>query len=359
MTAMLRLSLLTACAVLVAILMGCASSESTSTDTTGPDGVPRWVEDPAQTHDTRRYLLASGSGTNTQQAQEQALSNLARMFEATIDASRRTVDNYEEITRDGGIAETEGTVRMLDLTNIRSEQDLLNTEVLAQQQADDGTHYALVGMHRTRTLAIYTERIETNRAQIETYVEAGETRTDPIEKLAAYRRALVLSQVNETLQEQRSIIAGGGGVPNLGDGTTPERTELEEAFTEAQRACPILVEGSTVPDAIHTQAAQSIEAAGFPTTRSPDDAILRAEVKYHQEPTLETRDDASFLYWTLDITVVDVQRNQTRGTFSADNRSGGLSATQAQQAAHRDARHALDTDLAQFLTDTLLRIDLD
>mgnify|MGYP006422103247 CR=1 FL=1 len=331
--------------------LGCTSSA------TSQDNPPAWIENPSESYSERRYLMATGSGNSPQQAEEAALGNLARIFEATIESDRQTVQDYAEISRDGQIAATEETARMLDLTNVRSEQDLLNTEILAQSERGR-LYYALAGMERTPTLSIYTDRIQTNREQIRAYADAGDTREDPIARLSAYRQALILTEINSDLIEQRSIIAGGGGAFSMDDGFTLSVQDLEERFAEAQRDAPLYIEGNA-PDDILTEASSTVEALGFVTIRNPNEAILRVYVDYKHEPVLESREDASFLYWTLNVSLSHSHREQTYGTFSVDDRSGATSERGVRIRAHRNAREALTEEFSSFVVRSLLQVSVE
>lgn len=327
--------------------VGCAESAFSQ------DNPPVWIENPSRAYSDSRYLMATGSGSSLQRAEEAALANLARIFEATIESDRQTVQDYEEISRDGQITATEETARMLNLTNVRSEQDLLNTEILTRSESG-GRYYALAGMERTPTLSIYTNRIEANFEEIQAYAEAGDRRENPIARLAAYRQALILKKINVDLIEQRSIIAGGGGAFSASNDFAPSVQDLEERFAKAQQNAPLYVDGSA-PRGIITETENAVASLGFVTTQDESEAVLSVQVDYRHEPVLENRDDALFLYWTLDVALSHLQRGQTYGIFSTDGRSGATSQTDVRLRAHRDAESAINEDFPAFIAESLLK----
>lgn len=344
---MLRILLLGA---LVAFgTMGCSGGAVAQDDESAPD----WFLNPSDVYDEDRYLMAVASGPSTQAAQDQAFGNLARIFEADIDASQELRDDYQEITEDGDVTGTQQETRMITRSDIQSNQKLLNSEVLEQAQAGD-TYYTLVGMERQETLRIYEEEIESNRKKIEDYRSSAEETDNAITRLAFLRKALVLAQVNERLTTQRNIVAGGGAPQSASSPVTA----LEKAVRAAQEDCAVVVSvaNEDVPSSVRTQVAATLEAVGFRVVDQPGDAILEARVAYEQRPTLESR-DADFLRWTLSVALTDQTTAQTLETFTTERRAGGMSEAAVERKAHATARKLIEEEFNQFLTQTFLNID--
>lgn len=344
---MLRIVLL---GVLVAVgTMGCSGGAVAQDEESAPD----WFLNPSEVYDEDRYLMAVASGPSAQAAQDQAFGNLARVFEADIDASQELREDYQEVTEDGDVTGTQQETRMITRSDIQSDQKLLNSEVLEQAEVED-THYALVGMERQETIQIYAEEIESNRKKIEDYRSSAEGTDNPITRLAFLRKALVLAQVNERLTTQRNIVAGGGAA---GSASSPV-TALEKAVRAAQEDCAVVVSAANqdVPSSVRTQVAATLEAVGFRVVDQPGNAILEARVTYEQRPTLESR-DAEFLRWTLSVALTDQTTAQTLETFTTERRDGGMSKAAVERKAHATARKIVEEEFNQFLTQTFLNID--
>jgi rubrerythrin len=185
-------------------LLGCSGGASAQSDGSPPD----WFLSPGEAYDEERYLTAVASGPSAQAAQNKAFGNLARVFEADIEASKELRDDYQEVQTGGEVTSSTQETRLITRSDVRSDQKLLNSEVLERTQVGD-TYYALVGMERQETVRIYAEEIRTNRSTIEDYRAAAQETDNPITRLAFLRKALVLAQVNERLTTQRNIVAGG------------------------------------------------------------------------------------------------------------------------------------------------------
>lgn len=327
------------------LLGGCSGG-----DVAQKSAPPDWFTNPDQTYNGERYLLAPAEGPSTQTAQNRAFGNLARMFAADIQASQELFDKYREVKKEREIAGSRQKTVMITQSDVRSDQTLLNAQVLEQAKVGS-KHYALVGMERRETLRIYTQRIEGNRKKISDYRTVAANAKHPVTRLTALKKALVLAKANERLQDQRAIIAGGGT-----SAASSPRPKLEKAVQEAQKSCPVVVRGD-VPSSIRTQVKAILEARGLPTVKRPESAVLKARIRYEERATLPGRSDAHFLRWTLSIEVTDTVRSQTLETFTAERRAGAPSQTGARRRARNSARTTIEDDFSTFLEQTFLRID--
>lgn len=330
-------------------LLGCSGGASAQSDGSPPD----WFLSPDEAYDEERYLTAVASGPSAQAAQNKAFGNLARVFEADIEASKELRDDYQEVQTGGEVTSSSQETRLITRSDVRSDQKLLNSEVLERKQVGD-TYYTLVGMERQETVRIYAEEIRTNRSTTKDYRTAAQETDNPITRLAFLQKALVLAKVNERLTTQRNIVAGGSA-PST---TSSPVTALEQAVREAQANCPVVVqaESEDIPASILDQVNATLETAGFRVIDRPEDAILEALVKYRERPALESRDQ-EFLRWTLAVDLTDQTTRQTLETFTTEQRAGAMSEAAVKRRAHNGARRAVEDDFSTFLDETLLNID--
>lgn len=330
--------------------LGCSGGATAQGDTAPPD----WFLNPNDAYNEAQYLTAVASGPSAQAAQDRAFGNLARIFEADIEASQELRDDYREAKLDGNVTNSEQETRLITKSDVRANQQLLNAEVLEQEEADD-THYTLVGMHRRETIDIYSQEIETNRQKIEDYRATARETAKPITRLAFLQRALVLAKANERLVTQRTIVAGGTA-PDMS--FSSPLTTLEEDVEKAQSNCPVVVraERGDIPSSILTQLGATLEAAGFRVIDRAPEAVLSALLKYEERPALESREQ-EFLRWTLAVELTDQTTDQTLETFTTEKRAGGMSEAAVQRKAHNGARRAIENDFSTFLDQTLLNIN--
>jgi len=344
--ALLRLLLLAAVGT---TLMGCAGGSAAQTDT----AAPAWFVSPDEAYSEQTHLTAVAAGPSAQAAEDKAFGNLARVFEADIEAQQQLREDYREVQQGGDVTSSRQDTRLLTRSDVRSNQTLLNAEVL-ERAAAEGTHYALVGMERQETVRIYADEIRGNRGTVQEYRSAAESAESPLTRLAFLQQALVLAKVNERLITQRNIVAGGAA-PST---SAPPVAALRTAVREAQSNCPVAVatETANVPPSVLDQVKATLQTAGFRVVPAPADAILQAAVAYRERPALKSRDE-EFLRWTLSIALTDRTTGQTLETFTTEQRAGAMSTAALQRRAHNAARTAITNDFSAFLDRTLLNID--
>lgn len=337
-------------AVCLGSVVGCSGGAAAQSESSPPD----WYLNPDEAYSEQRYLTAVASGATSQEAQNKAFGNLARVFEADIQASQDLRDDYREVQQGGEVTESQKETRLITRSDVQSNQKLLNSDVFEQGQRGD-THYAMVGMERQETLSIYSDEIESNRSLIADYRERAQASDNPITRLAFLQKALVLAKVNDRLITQRNIIAEGAGA-RMAEGSPI--AELEEAVRTAQSNCPVVVRADTddIPSSIVDQVGATLETAGFRVIKQPDTAILDALVKYQERPALESR-DMEFLRWTLAIELTEQTSGQTLETFTTERRAGGNSKAGVERRAHNKARSAIKDEFSTFLEQTLLDIN--
>jgi hypothetical protein len=331
--------------------LGCSSggaAAQSAADASPPD----WFLNPEEAYSESTYLTAVASGGSAQEAQNKAFGNLARVFEADIQATKDLKDKYREVKKGGEVTQTSEESVLIDKSTVQSDQKLLNSEVLERANAGD-TYYVLVGMKRQETVRIYSQEITSNRSKIEQYRSNAQETDNPITRLAFLQQALVLANVNDRLITQRNIVAQGSAPDQ-----SSALTELKKAVRKAQEACPVFVktENEDVPPSVKDEVGATLETAGFRVIDRPEDAILEALVAYRERPTLESRNQ-EFLRWTLSIALTDQTTRQTLETFTTEERAGGMSEAGVKRRAHNGARTAVEEKFSTFLNQTLLNID--
>ncbi len=337
--------------VLVLGVLGC-STKSTVAQSGGDASPPDWFLNPDEAYSDDTYLTAVASGPSSQEAENKAFGNLARVFEADIQATQDLKDKYREVKKGGEVTETSEESVLIDKSTVQSDQKLLNSEVLERGNKGD-KHYALVGMKREETVRIYSQEIRSNRSKIEQYRSNAQDTDNPITRLAFLQQALVLANVNDRLVTQRNIVAGGSAPDQ-----SSSLTELKKAVRTAQENCPVVVnaENDDVPASVKDEAGATLETAGFRVIDRPEDAILEALIKYRERPALQSRDE-EFLRWTLAIELTDLTTRQTLETFTTEQRAGAMSKAAVKRRAHNGARRAIEEEFSTFLNQTLLNID--
>lgn len=189
-----------------AILAGCA---------TGGNG-PAWITGADQAYPESKYLTATGSAGNAEDAKTRALANLARIFEVRIDDAGRDESaawmesNGEDTTR----GNRQAAARFIDAYSTK----LLEGANIAELWQDKNTrqHYALAVMPRAQAGARLGEEIRKYDRNTQTLVTLAGRATDPF-KAAQYLYQARAAQANRAALQRdlRIVDVSGIGVKPL------------------------------------------------------------------------------------------------------------------------------------------------
>lgn len=316
-------------------------------------GEPRWILNPGQSYDENQYLMAVGSGEEIQKARDQAMSNLSQIFQANVQAEEQLIEDFSQTFSNSGEYSSSGSTQLLNNIKIGTQQSLMNTRVLDSYKENDNMYYVLVGMERQPTGLIYSQEISNNEMAINRLEERANSAPGVLQQLAVLRSAILLSQINENLLRQLSIIRGTGtGAANAG-----QITRLQNAFDEAKSRSIVRIQAGNIPNDLLNAVSAAFQEAGFVVSNSST-PLIAVEVNYEVTTEDLGRDDAEFVRFILTIQLTDLERNQQYRAFIAEEREGGISMSRARSRALYTARSMIGRDFSRFLRQELLSLDI-
>jgi hypothetical protein len=221
--------------VLISLLVS-ACMQSTAVMSSGD--APEWLQGEPDLYPDFKYLSATGSAAESEQAKARALSNLAKIFEVQIREVSTTQSDVQSSKKEG-IETVLQSNRIASTVNLKTDKMVQGARIAEQWQSSaDLTYYALAVLDRTQ--AGNNIRSELNRLDEETQFvlnqQAG--RTDLLLKISDLNKANELQQDRYTLQKTLKIIdVNGNGVPAQWN-----QAELNERLQQALRSLPVRTE---------------------------------------------------------------------------------------------------------------------
>lgn len=330
------------------VLYGCSTQKPVQSKP-----LPAWVDNPSGTYDEDTYLLAVGSGSTLKEAQEDARGSLSRIFQSEINATQQLIDEFIETSKNDEFS-SERSAKLLNMTRIGTNQELMNTQILESDVAGNGTYYALAGMNRSESSRIYNQEISNNELKINEYENNAEKETDVLQKLILLKKALVLARVNENLSRQRNIILRGVSDREL---NTMALNRIQEKFRTVREQAPVTIKTENASEIIVSSIAGVFQKAGFSVANGTQQAVLEVNVDYQSQKAELNRENAEFVKWELIINIVNNQSDQSFKTFIVEGRDGALSYADALKRADYAARGKIETDFESFLNQELLALN--
>jgi hypothetical protein len=219
--------------VILMSLMVTACMQSAAVIST--DDLPDWVQGEPDMYPNNKYLSATGSASNAEQAKERALSNLAKIFEVQIKEVSTTRSDVQSSKKEG-VETVQQNNRIASTVNMKTDKMIQGARIAEQwQNSADLTYHALAVLDRAQ--AGNNLRGEINRLDEETQfvLNEQENRNDALLKISDLHRANELQQDRYTLQKTLKIIdLKGNGVPALWN-----QAELNERLQQALRSLPV------------------------------------------------------------------------------------------------------------------------
>ena len=219
--------------ILLATLLVAACMQSTAVMSTGD--APEWVSSEPEMYPNFKYMSATGSASQAEQAKARALSNLAKIFEVQI-REVSTTSQDTQTSKKGDIETVESSARIASTVNLKTDKMVQGARIAEQWQSSaDLTYYALAVLDRTQ--AGNNIRGEMRRLDEETQhaLDQYSRREDALLKISDLHNANTLQQDRQILQRTLKIIdIKGNGSParwNL--------AELNERLQQELRSLPL------------------------------------------------------------------------------------------------------------------------
>lgn len=322
--------------MLVLVFASCATQKSAEEPV-------KWLTDPYSAYNQNLYLLAVGSGGTLQEAQNSASANMARVFSSQVTSDQRLRSQYSDRQINDEYF-SESTSNLLNITNVSSHQELLNTRVLQTHQ-DGIQHYVLLGINRLETSMIISDEIkaaDSNIRSIHSIISGSDNKS---EQLSYISKASLLIDVSRNLIAQYNILS------NFGYSDHADYNSMLRNYEQIKKNTFFSVNGDE-------QTAGSIISAlnGSGFTVSNDYSDYEVFVTVDKQKANLNRDDAVFMNWNLKVTITNLLDNNVN-SFEARGRSGTLNESDLPNRVYTDINAEIRKSFNNFLSTQLFSLN--
>ena len=333
----------------MSMTLSCASMAQRKSGKSGKQ--PMWITQPSNYENASDYLVAVGTGSSYQNARNNALGNLSRIFQSEVKTDQTLIDEFHETINLEDL-NSDRTTQLLSVTRVGSSQNLINAKVLETYTARDGTVYMLMGMHRRNTARIYSSEISNNELNINDLVNQADNESNILEKLGNLKKAMVLQEVNDNLQKQRSVLLSRSTTDMLSD-----EGSLSKKYRDVKKHCLVYIDANDIPEQIVSEMDGVFQDEGFTVTRNASEAILHAIVTYQWRQMDMNRKDAQFVKWDFHVRFDSPAGDRSFRTFNTEGRDGALTYREAVLRSDETVKKKISTDFRKFLREELLHIN--
>ena len=333
----------------LSLTISCASMAQRKNNRSGRQ--PVWITQPAKYEKASDYLLAVGTGSTYQDARNNALGNLSRIFQSEVKTDQTLIDEFHETVK-GDRLNADRTTQLLSVTRVGSNQNLINARVLETFTSKDGTLYVLMGMQRRETARIYSSEISNNELHINDLENQADQENSILDKLGYLKKALILQEVNDNLRKQRSVLTG----QSISD-LPSEDSSLLHKYRDVKRRCLIYLNANDIPDGIVSVMDKVLQDEGFTVTKNSDHSIIHAVVSYQWRQMDMNRKDAQFVKWDFHVRFNTPAGDRSFRTFNIEGRDGALTYREAVLRCDETVKKKISTDFRKFLRNELLHLN--
>lgn len=166
--------------------------------------VPSWYGHQETLFPSEFYITAVGEGENRTEAEIDAVAKLSLYFRTTTDINNQLLKNYHEIDSDDGYDFSKKT-KITERAKISSQAEFLGVQ-FAEGFVLDGKFTLLAYIERNQAFGVYSQRIKTNCAVLESLLLVAEEYSNPVLGVEAARKAVPVADITaELLKMARTV----------------------------------------------------------------------------------------------------------------------------------------------------------
>lgn len=324
---------------LTILVSHCASAQKSAVPKS--DQLPDWVTNPMKYYPEDEYIVGVGSGDTRQAAEDDAVGNIARVFQSKINVDRTLIENYLET--EGKNGELTASTRMFQRTNVSTRTKLKNIKIdKTYFSSSEGLYYVLAYLNRRETASLYQKDILKNQDKIDEYIQHFRDEPNKLRKYAYITKAIALSEINALINEQYQILTRGGNVTERITKATlvKMRNDLLDRIT-----VNIEPQGNA-PQEIEQYLREVIAKTGFKISDRKGDFTIKYAFDIRKS-NLKRRRVVAY-NWKITVDVYDNLNNVALNTFNVTQRTVAISKEEARAKAMRNAQKALNKKFLKF-----------
>ncbi len=314
---------------------------------------PAWIDGPSMHYPSQTYLRGVGYGPDRQTAEDQARSELAKIFYSQIESQNRTYQSYLQ-TDTGGKLKTTEKIDIQDITRVSTRKVLSGVRIaeIYKQTRPKETFFALAVLDRMRSERVLRTKILDLDAGIKVLLDDAQNQTDALRSIKSLSMGLEKLILRDTYNTELRIVSPAGqGIASLVSITQVRGELIDLLLNEFQIG--LAIEGDRVRQ-IRPILVEALNRQGFLVTEDKQSAsiVIRGRVEFNR---FEPQDsDWKYVRWKVFFDMVDRQSGVIFGSVNKNGKEGHLSFPQAEERAVGKIRRLIGSDIAADLKSYIL-----
>ncbi len=310
---------------------------------------PDWVDGESIRYPSSTYLIGVGYGPDRQSAEDDARSEIAKIFTSEIASHTRTYEEYFQATAKGKSTQTESS-NIEQITEVSTQKVISGVRIaqVYEETKPDPIFYALAVLDRDRSAAILRHRIQEIDQEIQRLLTRAEGEEDTLIRIQHLKQSIQKHLLREAYNSELRILShSGGGIPPSIHFSEIKR-ELEAVLLR-DFFIGLSIRGSRAEEVLEALV-QGLNQQGFSVSEDVDraDVLVRGTVEI--APLDRGTPEWKYVQWRAHFDLVDQRGGRVFGSVNKTGREGHRSLAQAEDRAVRNLRKALATHIAREMT---------
>ncbi len=300
-----------------------------------------------------RYLTATGSGADRQQAAANARVEIARIFKSRIQASSLFYEDYSSDSNRGGHSRQQQHISTS--MNISTEAVVSGIRIV-QVVRQDKEFIALAVLDREKTWTKLQKEIDRYDRLLAASMKQYQQQDDGLLKVKILKNAIEQYRLRQAIENQMLVLFPGRPVAPSPVSSQSIETELARVLLQDFRlAASISGDGA---DQVQRFLVQSLTRHGFTVVSQADKAQILVKGRISLTPVPESSASGKWRYisWAAGFDLVDQKTGSVLASFSDSGRKGQLSFSRARSQALYHIGNRLIPQVVQKMTRHLFRL---
>ncbi len=306
--------------------------------------MPEWITLPSGVYPAEKYMNGTGSGTNRETAELEAVRNLSSVFGQTVKSNTAASKKMERALSEGKVSFSSAENLQQNITSQIEAENLIGIEIAEYfYNKPEKKWYAVAILDREKASAVYQEYIEKNDAAARKAIKESEKNPGTFYGYSEICFAAEIASENDKLVKNLTVIDFESGNEISKKIVSLQNTQLaKKKFAEN---ITIYVKISGDRDNKIKSAFQDIFSKyGFKTSPSKKEKY-NLEGKYSSE--ISQKGKITYCVYSLDLDFSDVLQAESLFAINLKGREGSLSESDATNRTYRTLEKDIGTQFSK------------
>lgn len=306
--------------------------------------MPEWITLPSGVYPAEKYMNGTGSGTNRETAELEAVRNLSSVFGQTVKSNTAASKKMERALSEGKVSFSSAENLQQNITSQIEAENLIGIEIAEYfYNKPEKKWYAVAILDREKASAVYQEYIEKNDAAARKAIKESEKNPGTFYGYSEICFAAEIASENDKLVKNLTVIDFESGNEISKKVVSLQNTQLaKKKFAEN---ITIYVKISGDRDNKIKSAFQDIFSKyGFKTSPSKKEKY-NLEGKYSSE--ISQKGKITYCVYSLDLDFSDVLQAESLFAINLKGREGSLSESDATNRTYRTLEKDIGTQFSK------------